>query len=63
MTNLDLSSVQKQRKKISKISSPIIYGPLHTSDLKIQKTKWEHLQQLKSVLPKDCYEFYNKIKY
>lgn len=60
---LDLNSVQKQRKKTSKTLFPTIYGPLHTSDLKIQKTKWEHLQQLKSVLPKDCHEFYNKIKY
>jgi len=46
-----------------KITSPIIYGQLHAEELKIPKSKWEHLQQLKKVIPNDCHEFYNHIKY
>lgn len=36
---------------------------LYNERLKIKKTKWEHLQQLKKVLPHDCHLFYDNIPY
>lgn len=33
-----------------KITSPLLYSSLHTLELNIPKTKWEHLQQLKSII-------------
>ncbi|KAL4716227.1 hypothetical protein ACJJTC_004721 [Scirpophaga incertulas] len=37
--------------------------PLYTSRLAIAKTKYDHLQQLKTVIPQDCHEFYNNLPY
>ncbi|CAG9773208.1 unnamed protein product [Ceutorhynchus assimilis] len=34
------------------------YPPLLSAPSKIKKSKWEHLQELKSVLPKDTHAFY-----
>lgn len=45
------------------MASPVIYGQLRAEELKILKSKWEHLQQLKKVIFNDCLEFYNRIKY
>ncbi|CAG9764937.1 unnamed protein product [Ceutorhynchus assimilis] len=46
-------------------SIPVIdsYPPLLSAPSKIKKSKWEHLQELKSVLPKDTHAFYDNILY
>lgn len=36
---------------------------LYSSRLPITKTKWNHLQELKSVIPSDFHGFYDNIKY
>lgn len=37
------------------------YPKLHTAPLKITKKKFEHLQDLKKVIPKDCHAFYDSL--
>lgn len=37
--------------------------PLYSSRLPIMESKYEHLQQLKSVIPKDCHLFYDNLPY
>lgn len=37
--------------------------PLHGSRLKIKKSKWDHLQALKSHIPVDCHPYYDNIPY
>ncbi|KAL4125985.1 hypothetical protein QTP88_010217 [Uroleucon formosanum] len=59
----DLVAVRKIRKKGSNLQSHISYSQLHKEPLKIPKTKWDHLQQLKAILPYDCHAFYDQIKY
>ncbi|CAG9764698.1 unnamed protein product [Ceutorhynchus assimilis] len=46
-------------------SIPVIdsYPPRLSAPSKIKKSKWEHLQELKSVLPKDTHAFYDNILY
>lgn len=36
---------------------------LHKNRLKIKKTKYEHLQQLKSVIPETYHKFYDNLPY
>mgnify|MGYP006965682327 CR=1 FL=1 len=36
---------------------------LYKSQLKIMKSKYDHLQQLKEVLEPDCYSFYDTLPY
>lgn len=36
---------------------------LHTDRIKISKKKWDHLQDLKFLLPSDCHSFYDNIPY
>lgn len=35
------------------------YPRMHKQPLKISENKWKDLQELKSVLPKDCHHFYD----
>ena len=37
------------------------YKALHSSRIKIKKTKWQHLQEIKCVLSKDCHSFYDSL--
>lgn len=41
--------------------SPEVLRPLYSKPLKINKTKYEHLQQLKQYLPKDVHSFYDNL--
>ncbi|CAH0731344.1 unnamed protein product, partial [Brenthis ino] len=43
------------------INTPVVYSQLHESPLPISSTKYNHLQQLKDVLPKDCHPFYDAL--
>lgn len=52
---------QRTRKNISPNNSE--YDRLHTQRIKIKKTKYDHLQQLKSVIPEDCWSFYDNLPY
>lgn len=36
---------------------------LHTERIPISKKKWEHLQELKFLLPADCHSFYDNIPF
>lgn len=41
---------------------PILeYPPLLTGPCKIEEEKWQHLQELKSVIPKDTHYFYDNL--
>lgn len=50
-------------RKTVEIHFPIIYEQLHKSPLKVPKSIWQDLQQLKAVIPKDCHASYDQIKY
>lgn len=48
----------------SKLIPPIEnYPRLHQAPLKISKKKFGHLQDLKSVISKDCHPFYDSLTY
>lgn len=36
---------------------------LHNARLKIKKSKWDHLQELKAHIPCDCHDYYDNIPY
>lgn len=36
---------------------------LHTQRIKISKKKWQHLQDLKPLIPADCHNFYDNIPF
>lgn len=44
-------------------SEPINYTQLNSSRLPIKATKYNHLQQLKDVLPQDCHNFYDTLPF
>lgn len=48
-----------QRKRRSVVAKLNEFKPCHSAPLKIPKTKWTHLQELKSVIPQDCHPFYD----
>lgn len=37
------------------------FRQMFNEPIKIQKTKWQHLQELKAVLPKDCHPYYDNV--
>ncbi|XP_022829230.1 uncharacterized protein LOC111358350 [Spodoptera litura] len=41
----------------------VAYSPLHVAPIPIASTKFNHLQQLKEVLPKDCHLFYDNLSH
>lgn len=41
----------------------IIPGPLYKEKIAISKKKWDHLQDLKKLLPADCFHFYDNLPY
>ncbi|KAJ8881647.1 hypothetical protein PR048_018133 [Dryococelus australis] len=45
---------QRMKNKSQKLSS---FPHLHKERLKISKTKWNHLQELKAVIPMDCHPY------
>ena len=53
----------KQLPQRPKRVQPVIPPQLFTERLPISKSKYDHLQQLKSVIPKDCHEFYDNLPY
>lgn len=50
---------QKSRK-LFKVVEP---GPLHSQQLPISKMKYNHLQDLKKLLPNDCHSFYENLPF
>lgn len=52
-----------QRKRRNNIAKLAQFTQNHKAPLKITRTKWTHLQQLKSVIPSDCHPFYDSITY
>nr|CAI5844731.1 unnamed protein product [Callosobruchus analis] len=54
----------KQLPSRHKASNEVpIYPPLNKSKLPIKKSKFDHLQALKTVLPEDCQNFYDFLTY
>lgn len=41
----------------------VAYKKLHNERLKIKKSKFDHLQQLKPVIAKDCWSFFDNLPY
>lgn len=39
------------------------FNRLHQARLKIKKQKYDHLQQLKAVIPQDCWQYYDNLPY
>ncbi|XP_069673203.1 uncharacterized protein [Periplaneta americana] len=54
---------QEMPRRPRKQSTEVTYKQLYSQPLRIKKSKWNDLQQLKSVLPKDCHAFYDNIGY
>lgn len=50
-----------KRNNMSVIIPKDIFKKLHKERLKIKKTKFNHLQELKPVMPEDCWLFYNSL--
>lgn len=61
----DWSPMPQRRGEITCLQTPMDLGPpiLYPSRLKISKSKFEHLQQLKTVIPQDYHEFYNNLSF
>lgn len=57
--NDEFQPLPQRPKKVG----PVIPPQLFTEKLPITKSKYEHLQQLKSVIPIDCHEFYDNLPY
>lgn len=49
------------RKKDKPVPDLTMFSQLRSRSIKIKKQKWDHLQQLKAVLPKDCHLFYDNL--
>lgn len=45
------------------VKSNVVFPQLYTERLPIKKSKFDHLQQLKPVIPKDCWDFYDNLPY
>lgn len=61
---IDISQDWQELPIRSQVIPPIeIYPKLHSAPLKITKKKWSHLQDLKSVIPKDCHAYYDSLPY
>lgn len=56
----DPYQVLPQRLRNEKNENLIVKN-LYQERLKIKRTKWQHLQELKSVLPHECHDFYNNL--
>lgn len=56
----DYKVLPQRVNKISEFCKPNI---LHPERIKISKKKWQHLQDLKSLLPSDCHYFYDNIPF
>lgn len=41
----------------------VVFPPLHSARLKIKKSKWDHLQELKAHIPSDFHEYYDNIPF
>lgn len=50
-----------QRLKALKKNPRYVPPRLYNNPIKIKTTKWQHLQQLKDVLPKECHHFYDNL--
>lgn len=50
---------QRSKKKVE-FTNPNL---LHPERIKISKKKWQHLQDLKLLLPSDCHYFYDNIPF
>ena len=53
--------LQEMPRRPKKLSGNVQFPKLYTERLKISESKWNHLQQLKNVIPKDCHSFYENI--
>lgn len=51
-----------QRKKSEQFTSPV-YPTLHRAALPIETRKWQHLQELKSVIPSEYHHYYDTLKF
>ncbi|KAL4702875.1 hypothetical protein ACJJTC_005786 [Scirpophaga incertulas] len=56
----DFIDLPQRLKRFNPVQS---YPPLFTAPCRITKSKWLHLQELKSVIPKDCHHFYDNLLY
>lgn len=52
-----------QRKRRNEVASLSEFQQSHQAPLKITHTKWNHLQDLKAVIPSDCHPFYDSLPY
>lgn len=61
-TNINDNYVQLPQRTTNTINI-VALSKLHEHRLKISKKKWQHLQDLKSLIPADCHYFYDNIPF
>lgn len=49
--------------RVKPISGCVNFPQLNSSRLKIKKSKWDHLQELKAHIPTDCHDYYDNIPF
>lgn len=52
-----------QGKKFDSPTRLLDFLQMHHNQLKIIARKWQHLQELKTVIPADCHPFYDSLEY
>lgn len=57
----DYKELPQRIRKPENLNPNIVPPKLYKNPIKIKLTKWQHLQQLKEVLPKECHHFYNSL--
>lgn len=57
----DFTPLPRRPKKVSSLTDSV--PPLYSSRQRISKAKYDHLQELKCVIPNDCHDFYNNLPF
>ena len=58
----DWSPMPKHQLRTATRDQPTV-TPLHTGRQMIKETKYKHLQELKTVIPKDFHTFYDHLQH
>lgn len=48
-------------RRVKRPNGEVLVPPLHGSRIPIESTKFKHLQELKSVLPRDVHPYYDRL--
>lgn len=59
----EYSELPQRVNKKHALLKEVAYKKLHSERLKIKKSKFDHLQQLKPVITEDCWSFFDNLPY